>query len=494
MGSARGTVTAQTIDATHPELFAVQQDVAFAAREDRLRMLQDGILRRIHPLLGSEIAKSHAINFLRGIARENGLCGTARQQDDVEHVIREGLAGRSAGVGHMPTRLAKNEGEQSATQLQPPRQSWRHRSITASELRRKTFQPTKYIVPGLLPEGASLLVSRPKLGKSWLLLELCIASAGGFLALGNLKPLQGDVLYLALEDSQRRLQRRIDKLLSPFRGEWPERLRIATEWRRLNEGGLDDLADWCQRASQPVLIAIDTLAKVRPPQTTAQTLYSADYAAMAGLHKIANERGIAVVAAHHDRKMDADDPFDTVSGTLGLTGAADTIIIIKKSNAGTTIHVRGRDIEDGETAAQFDKATCRWSLLGPASEVHRSSQRSRVIAALEAAGQALSVQEIMADTDVKNRNAIDLLLRKMVKDGEIERVGRGQYTVSGETGGKIGQKERLGAEHNDFPGENGNLSDLSDLSAGATDPTNGGEATMAGLEVDEPVEEGTWTV
>jgi RecA-family ATPase len=344
-----------------------------------------------------------------------------------------------------------------------------------------------------LPEGASLLVSRPKLGKSWLLLELCIASAAGLLALGNLKPLHGDVLYLALEDNERRLQRRVDKILSPFRGEWPERLRIATEWPRLNQGGLDDLTDWCQTASQPVLIAIDTLAKVRPPQKTGQTFYESDYAAMAGLHKLANERGIAVVAAHHDRKMAADDPFDTVSGTLGLTGAADTIIMIKRTSAGTTFHVRGRDIEDGETAAQFDKATCRWSLLGAASEVHRSNLRSRVIAALKAAGQPLSTKEIMSAAEMENRNAIDLLLRKMVKDDEIERVARGRYALAAETNGKIGQKERLGGEHANFAKENG---DLSDLSTGTMTPPNRAEATatITGLEVDEPVEEGMWTV
>jgi hypothetical protein len=187
-------------------------------------------------------------------------------------VLRKDAFANQPRVSHPPPRQAKNKTEQSQTQSQLPQRSWRDRSLTASELRRKTFQPVKYVVPDLLPEGASLLVSRPKLGKSWLLLELCIASAAGLLALGDLKPLHGDVLYLALEDSERRLQRRVDKILSPFRGEWPERLRIATEWPRLNQGGLDDLADWCQTASQPVLIAIDTLAKMRPPQKTDKRL------------------------------------------------------------------------------------------------------------------------------------------------------------------------------------------------------------------------------
>jgi RecA-family ATPase len=72
-----------------------------------------------------------------------------------------------------------------------------------------TFQPLKFILPGLVPEGATLLVARPKFGKSWLVLDIAIAIAAGRFTLGQLKPVQGDVLYLALEDGPRRLQRRL---------------------------------------------------------------------------------------------------------------------------------------------------------------------------------------------------------------------------------------------------------------------------------------------
>jgi hypothetical protein len=70
---------------------------------------------------------------------------------------------------------------------------------------------------------------------------------------------------------------------------------------------------------------------------------------------------------HHDRKAEADDPFDTVSGSLGLTGAADTILILKRQTGGVTLYARGRDIEERETALHFEKTTCRWSILGEAS-------------------------------------------------------------------------------------------------------------------------------
>ena len=234
-------------------------------------------------------------------------------------------------------------------------------------------------------------------------------------AFGTLSAVHGDVLYLALEDGKRRLQRRIDKLLPTFSGEWPKQLTLVPMggWRRADQGGLEDIEAWCRSVPKPVLVVVDTLERIRKPANGKSPLYSADYEAITGLQKIAIEYGIAIIVLHHDRKSDADDAFDTVSGTLGLTGAADTILIIKRRPNGVVLYARGRDIEESETAMQFEKATCRWSILGAASEVHRSNERARVIAALKAAGQPLSVREIIADAELLNRNAADILLSKM---------------------------------------------------------------------------------
>jgi len=280
--------------------------------------------------------------------------------------------------------------------------------VTANELRSKTFPPVKYVVPGIIPEGVTLLVAKPKEGKSWLALDLCIACTTDRFTLGSIKPTQGDVLYLALEDSERRLQRRIDKLLPAFGGAWPERLSFATEWKRTNDGGLAALEAWCNSVADPVLIVIDTLAKVRPPQKGKQTLYESDHDAMAGLQRLANARGVAIVVIHHLRKMDAEDPFDTVSGTLGLTGAADAIILMKRNPAGIFLHARGRDIEDSESALQFDKETCRWTILGAAAELRRSHERRRMIAALQDEGAPLKVDDIKRCANLRTRNATDI--------------------------------------------------------------------------------------
>jgi hypothetical protein len=164
--------------------------------------------------------------------------------------------------------------------------------------------------------------------------------------------------------------------------------------------------------------------------------------------------------------MDADDPFDTVSGTLGLTGAADTIIVLRRHAGGVTLHARGRDIEEVETALQFDKSDCKWKILGAAPEVYRSHERGAVLAALEKAGaEGFSVSEIMAATGSTGRGAMDTLLFKMKEDGEIVRVKRGVYALSLDRG-KIGQKERSEAQIIGRVEENGDLTNLSDLTGG----------------------------
>src|SRR5260221_12441342 len=147
------------------------------------------------------------------------------------------------------------------------------------------FPPVRYTLPGFIPDGLTILASKPKIGKSWLALDLCLAVTASRFTLGNLKPFEGQALYLALEDSRRRLQRRIGKLLSPFANGWPSRLDITTDWPRLNDGGLADLAGWCDHHRDARLIIIDTLEKIRAPDGRNGRIYALDSAALGGLDK-----------------------------------------------------------------------------------------------------------------------------------------------------------------------------------------------------------------
>src|SRR6516225_6983300 len=308
--------------------------------------------------------------------------------------------------------------------------AWKSGSFSAKELQSMEFPPIAWIVRNIIPaEGVVLLCSKPKFGKSWLAYDLCIACTTDRFTLGTIKPAQGDVLYLALEDSKRRLRRRITKLLPTLGATWPDRLRLKTEWRRLHEGGLDDIRAWHthtkSKGGKPILVVIDVLAKVRKPVGNRQ-LYEADYAALADLTKLANELGLAIVVLHHTRKLVADDLMETVSGSYGVSGAVDTILVMATKASGTVLDIRGRDVEPAELAIEFDKNTCRWRVLGNAAEVHVSEQRAKILAALKDAGQPMTIAALAEAIGTK-RNPLEVLLGRMARDGEIQRVAKGLY-------------------------------------------------------------------
>jgi hypothetical protein len=301
--------------------------------------------------------------------------------------------------------------------------NWRDHSLTAQQLQAKIYPEIKYVVPGLIPEGLSLLVGRPKIGKSWLALDIALSIAGNRVCLGDRDPEIGDVLYCALEDNERRLKNRITKILGGGTP-WPQRLTLSTKWRRLNAGGVQDIADWADQTRQPRLVLLDTLANVRPINT--QDGYAADYNALTSVHRLANDRGLAVIALHHQRKMEAEDPLDTVSGTLGIVGCADTTMILSSGRSGKSLYVKGRDIEEMEFAVDFNASTCRWKIIGDADDVRRSETRKKIIAALPENGDGIGPKEIAEISGVREA-VVKTRLADMVRDNEVEKVARAQY-------------------------------------------------------------------
>lgn len=322
----------------------------------------------------------------------------------------------------------------------------------ARALSRKTFAPIKYVVPGYVAEGLTLFAGKPKIGKSWFCLDIALAVAAGGTCLGDIDCEQGDVLYLALEDNERRLQSRIARLWEreAQAGEpVPDRLFYATEWPRANEGGVALIADWIAEHPGARLVIVDVLAMFKATaRGKDQTLYEADYHAIKELQSLAMRTGVAIVVVHHTRKSGAEtDPFEKVSGTLGLSGAADTTLILDRDGNGCTLYGRGRDIEEIESAIVFDKPACRWRIAGAAAEVRRTDERGAILTVLTDADEPMNPREIAIEADMK-RNNVDKLLGKMVKAGEVLKAGRGRYVHPD-------RAELLTASHTPTPGQNG---------------------------------------
>lgn len=296
--------------------------------------------------------------------------------------------------------------------------------MSCTMLMSKQLPPIKYIVPGIIAEGLTILAGRSKIGKSWLTMGLCIAVSSGGYAFGSIKCEQGDVLLLALEDNERRLQSRLSQMLPS--GNVPERLFIETAAPRLDQGLLADLREWLIAANNPRMVVIDVLNRIRPPQGKAEGVYDYDVRCLIGLQELAGEFGIAIVIVHHVRKAEAEDPFDCLSGSTGLPGTADATLVLARDSQGTTLYGRGRDIEEFEKAMTFDKTTGYWSIQGDAEETRRSGERNRIRQALKDAGSSMSPAEISAASGMKSEN-VRFLLFKMVTAGEVVKAERGRY-------------------------------------------------------------------
>ncbi len=218
-------------------------------------------------------------------------------------------------------------------------------TYNAAELAKMDLPPVEFIVESLIPVGLTLLASPPKYGKSWMCLDLGLSVATGEEFLG-FKTNQCRVLYLALEDSFNRLDDRIEQITKG--GERPEDFDLNTESENLDTHLLEQLSDYLYEYQNTKLIIIDTFIKVRGQPQRNETAYAVDSREAGIIKKFADSHGIAIVLVTHTRKsIDPNDSVVNISGTYGVAGAADNMIVLsrdKRSDTVTKMTVTGRDV------------------------------------------------------------------------------------------------------------------------------------------------------
>ena len=300
------------------------------------------------------------------------------------------------------------------------------------------FPPLQWIVPDLIPEWLTLLARPPKIGKSWLTFELAVSVATGGECLKR-DVQEGAVLLLALEDNGRRIQDRMQKVL-PYHSQanWDSmgaNLEIydTGNWNplhRIDSGAMDVLDAWRDSHPNARLVIVDVLQKIRPPAQAKKSEYEAIYSAMAKLHRWASSNRISVVVIHHTKKggSQTSDPFEAVSGSMGLTASADSTVILSHDAEGYhdgVLYGRGRDLMEFEEPLSFEN--CVWNPVEGVDAIRTTDERRDIIRVLsEGPPSGMSVQAI-ADAIGKNRNAVDRLVGKMKAKGEISRLARGIY-------------------------------------------------------------------
>jgi archaellum biogenesis ATPase FlaH len=315
----------------------------------------------------------------------------------------------------------------------------------------KEYPELRWAVKGIIPEGCTFIAGPPKLGKSIFCLNIAVAVAEGGKALSYFDVEQGAVLYLALEDSERRIQRRLKKLVST---ELSGNLEVVTKWPRLNMGGLEAIEKWERTRTNPRLLIVDTFKMLRPlragPQNNVSS-YDLDYEEVHQLVEFTTDRRICLAIVHHTRKAFADDPLATVSGSFGLTGAADGVLVLSRArnNRTATLSIVGRDVEEAELALEFTPDNFLWSVLGESKSIKQRDERKEILDLLKDSEAPMTSGQI-AGALGRNSGLIRVRLWRMRRDGDLKIFGKG-YQLPGFVSQQQQAVEGAQAEQDDLP-------------------------------------------
>ena len=301
------------------------------------------------------------------------------------------------------------------------------------ELEQMKFAELRWIVPGLISAGLAGLYAKPKIGKSFLALQLAHAVASGTRALGHFETVKGHALVIALEDTDVRIKTRMAKLKLPG----IEGLRVTTSWPKGDDAYIA-LERELQEHPETKLIVIDTLQRFRKGSAgKGQNVYEADYAELGFLKGIADRHGIAILLVHHMRKgVQSVDVFENVSGSAAITGAADTNIVISRERTSTeaVMHVTGRDIEEQDYAARV--VDLAWQVVGPAYQYQLTNERIRIMEILGNAGEnAMRLKDVAdAVSDLTNKKCSEpnarKMLRGLISEGLVDQLEDKRYKLS----------------------------------------------------------------
>ena len=230
-------------------------------------------------------------------------------------------------------------------------------TVNADTLLYEPLEKPSFVVDGLIPTGLTLFCGSQKIGKSWLMLKLCLCVSQG-IPLWDMPTREGDVLYLCLEDTFCRIQDRLFRLTDEASG----RLHFAVASDKLSDGLIVQLEDYLKEYPDSRLIVIDTLQKIRT--ASKDNAYASDYGDISLIKDFADRHSLAVVVVHHIRKQNDSDVFNKVSGTTGLTGSADATFVLEQESRASNaakLYVTGRDTPYQEFTLRF--RDCSWELM-----------------------------------------------------------------------------------------------------------------------------------
>jgi hypothetical protein len=338
--------------------------------------------------------------------------------DCYAEMLRAHDQGSTAAVRQVFLRFA--ELDQAFAMLRAAGTLSRRQGWTVRELLETEFPDPKWAVPGLLPIGLTMLAGRPKLGKSWLSLQMAIAVGTGGKLLGLDVP-KGKVLYLALEDSARRLKKRLEQQQAPKETD----VKLYDEWPLLEDGGIVSIFQAVNEHGYNLVI-IDTISRALG---RADQMDQGEMSSLLGsLQRLAMDREITLLLVDHHRKAGSNGDGDVIDDVMGATskvGVADAAMGLyrRRGERTATLKVTGRDIDDREMIITFDRELCCWQYEGEAEQVKSNTVQAEILEALEQLGGKATKTQVARFLGKQPSN-ISAEMNELVMKGRVTRGAR----------------------------------------------------------------------
>lgn len=314
------------------------------------------------------------------------------------------------------------------------RESVSELGFNSQELSRMDLPEIEWVIDGLIAEGLTIVAGKPKVGKSYFMYNASIDLASGTDVFGAIPTEPKEVLYLALESSDRLLKNEQDKILDGRAAPNKLHIRPMGTWPTKDKG-IEELEKWMIVHPDTRLIIIDILEAFKDSPGYS---YSKDYQYISKLQNFAGKHHIAVVLIHHCRKSKSKDSFDEIIGSVGLQGATDTLaILVPTGNEQDRVFAyRGRGVGEGELVLEYDGYQYTLTSKTNIIEDKRSKQRQTIIDYIEyydeKEGEPIKREQLVEEMMKRGvGKGVDVLLRKMTTKGDIEKVKYGLYARQG---------------------------------------------------------------
>ena len=295
--------------------------------------------------------------------------------------------------------------------------------FTSQDLMDQIFEPPQWIIDDLIPEGLTVLSGAPKIGKSWLALQIANAVATKEPLFGRKVSTEQYVLVLALEDNARRLQSRMKK--GHFTGS--EKLALCVEW----PGGPERLSDFLKQNQEIGLVIIDTLAIFSPSDASrGSNVYESDVRRMRVLHQIVQATDTSIIVIHHDKQGEEGDWAQKINGSSGIIGTVDTLIrlsVTKRGSKEGNLHITGRDVEDIELLLQLEENLMRWGIDKDRDDKPLTPLHRDVLNLIPGNPETISSKSV-SESLSKEQSQISDILGKLRNAGHVESPAWGRYT------------------------------------------------------------------